>query len=201
MTSADGGFDVAPPSWRGDIDGAADLVEEIARIRGFDHLPMDQMPREDVVAKPSLSPAQARLFRLRRALATRGLMEAVTFSFLSGDDSVRFGGGADNLKLVNPISADLSVMRPSILPNLLSASARNQDRGEADAAMFEVGPVFLGDAPEDQRTAATGIRHGGTAPREWHGSSRAIDVFDARADAEAALAALGVKLAGVQVKA
>ena len=92
-------------------------------------------------------------------------------------------------------------MRPSILPNLLSASARNQDRGEADAAMFEVGPVFLGDAPEDQRTAATGIRHGGTAPREWHGSSRAIDVFDARADAEAALAGLGVKLAGVQVKA
>ena len=201
VTSADGGFDVAPPSWRGDIDGAADLVEEVARIRGFDHLPMDHMPREDVVAKPSLSPAQARLFRLRRALATRGLMEAVTFSFLSGDDAVRFGGGADNLKLVNPISADLSVMRPSILPNLLSASARNQDRGEADAAMFEVGPVFLGDAPEDQRTAATGIRHGGTAPREWHGSSRAIDVFDARADAEAALAGLGVKLAGVQVKA
>ena len=201
VTSADGGFDVAPPSWRGDIDGAADLVEEIARIRGFDHLPMDHMPREDVVAKPSLSPAQARLFRLRRALATRGLMEAVTFSFLSGDDAVRFGGGADNLKLVNPISADLSVMRPSILPNLLSASARNQDRGEADAAMFEVGPVFLGDTLEDQRTAATGIRHGGTAPREWHGSSRAIDVFDARADAEAALAALGVKLAGVQVKA
>ena len=142
VTSADGGFDVAPPSWRGDIDGAADLVEEIARIRGFDHLPMDHMPREDVVAKPSLSPAQARLFRLRRALATRGLMEAVTFSFLSEDDAVRFGGGAENLKLVNPISADLSVMRPSILPNLLSASARNQDRGEADSAMFEVGRSF-----------------------------------------------------------
>ena len=162
---------------------------------------MDHLPREDVVAKPSLSPAQARLFRLRRALATRGLMEAVTFSFLSEDDAARFDGGADSLKLVNPISADLSVMRPSILPNLLSAAARNQDRGEADAAMFEVGPIFLGDAPEDQRIAATAIRHGGTAPREWHGSARAIDVFDARADAEAALAALGVKLAGVQVKA
>ena len=201
VTPADGGFDVAPPAWRGDIDGAADLVEEIGRIRGFDHLPMEHLPREDVVAKPSLSLAQARLFRLRRALATRGLMEAVTFSFLSEDDATRFGGGAENLKLVNPISADLSVMRPSILPNLLSAAARNQDRGEADAAMFEVGPVFPGDAPEDQRTAATGIRHGGTAPREWHGSARAIDLFDARADAEAALAALGVKLAGVQVKA
>mgnify|MGYP001252913863 FL=1 len=201
VTVVDGGFDVAPPPWRGDIDGAADLVEEIARIRGFDHLPMDHLPRHDVVAKPSLSLAQARLFQLRRALATRGLMEAVTFSFLSADDAACFGGGADSLKLVNPISADLSVMRPSILPNLLSAAARNQDRGEPDAAMFEVGPVFLGDAPEDQRTAATGIRHGGTAPREWHSSARAIDVFDARADAEAALAALGVKLAGVQVKA
>ena len=200
VSAAEGGINVAPPAWRGDIDGAADLVEEIARIRGFDHLPMDHLPREDVVAKPSLSPAQARLFRLRRALAGRGLMEAVTFSFLSEDDAVRFGGGADSLKLVNPISADLSVMRPSILPNLLSAAARNQDRGEADAAMFEVGPIFLGDAPEEQRIAATGIRHGVTAPREWHASSRAIDVFDARADAEAALAALGIKLAGVQVR-
>ena len=200
VTAAEGGLDVAPPSWRGDIDGAADLVEEVARIRGFDQLPMDHLPRADVVAKPSLSPAQARLFRLRRALATRGLTEAVTFSFLSEADAAVFGGGAANLKLVNPISADLSVMRPSILPNLLSAAARNQDRGEPDAAMFEIGPVFLGDAPESQRTAATGMRHGGTAPREWHGSARTIDVFDARADAEAALAALGVKLAGVQVK-
>ena len=200
VSTAEGGFDVTPPPWRGDIDGAADLVEEIARIRGFDHLPMDHLPRDEVVAKPSLSPAQARLFRLRRALAGRGLMEAVTFSFLGRDDAVRFGGGDDSLTLVNPISADLSVMRPSILPNLLSAAARNQDRGEGDAAMFEVGPVFLGDAPEDQRTAATGLRHGGTAPREWHGAMREVDVFDARADAEAALAALGVKLAGVQVQ-
>jgi phenylalanyl-tRNA synthetase beta chain len=200
VSAADGGVDVEPPAWRGDIDGAADLVEEIARIRGFDHLPMAHLPREDVVAKPSLSPAQARLFRLRRALAGRGLMEAVTFSFLSEDDAARFDGGAENLKLVNPISADLSVMRPSILPNLLAATVRNQDRGEADAAMFEVGPVFLGDAPEDQRTAATGIRHGNMAPREWHGSARQIDVFDARADAEAALAALGVKIGGLQVQ-
>ncbi|MEK9552141.1 MAG: phenylalanine--tRNA ligase subunit beta, partial [Alphaproteobacteria bacterium] len=199
VSAATGGFDVAPPPWRGDIDGAADLVEEIARIRGFEHLPMDHLPRDEVVAKPSLSPAQARLFRLRRMLAGRGLMEAVTFSFLSEADAVRFGGGGAALTLVNPISADLSVMRPSILPNLLAAAARNQDRGEPDAAMFEVGPVFLGDAPEDQRTAATGLRHGSTAPREWHGVMREVDVFDARADAEAALAALGIKLAGVQV--
>jgi phenylalanyl-tRNA synthetase beta chain len=179
-----------PPIW----------LRKSPRIRGFDHLPMEHLPRDEVVASRHCSPAQARLFRLRRALAGRGLMEAVTFSFLGKDDAVRFGGGADALTLVNPISADLSVMRPSILPNLLSAAARNQDRGEGDAAMFEVGPVFLGDAPEDQRTAATGLRHGDTAPREWHGAMREVDVFDARADAEAALAALGIKLAGVQVQ-
>jgi phenylalanyl-tRNA synthetase beta chain len=103
---------------------------------------MAHLPREDVVAKPSLSPAQARLFRLRRALAGRGLMEAVTFSFLSEDDAARFDGGADSLKLVNPISADLSVMRPSILPNLLAATVRNQDRGEADAGDVRGGAGF-----------------------------------------------------------
>lgn len=197
----DGGWQVSPPAWRGDIDGAADLVEEIGRIHGYDNLTMAHLPREHVVAQPSLSPAQARLFRTRRALAGCGLMEAVTFSFLSESYAQAFGGGADHLKLVNPISADLSVMRPSILPNLLAAAARNQDRGEADVAMFEVGPVFLGDQPDEQRTACSGIRHGATAPREWHGAMRKTDVFDAKADAEAALAALGVRSAGLQTVA
>jgi phenylalanyl-tRNA synthetase beta chain len=199
VAAGDGEWTVSPPPWRGDIDGAADLVEEIGRIHGYEHLPMDHLPREHVVAQPSLNPAQARQFRLRRALASRGLMEAVTFSFLSGPQAAAFGGGAANLTLVNPISADLSVMRPSILPNLLAAAARNQDRGEADVNLFEVGPVFLGDAPDDQRTACSGIRHGTTAIREWHGNQRKVDVFDAKADAEAALAALGIRLAGVQV--
>jgi phenylalanyl-tRNA synthetase beta chain len=125
-------------------------------------------------------------------------MEAVTFSFLSESHAQAFGGGAEHLKLVNPISADLSDMRPSILPNLLAAAARNQDRGEADVAMFEIGPVFLGDKPDEQRTACSGIRHGASAPREWHGTMRKIDVFDAKADAEAALAALGIRAAGIQ---
>lgn len=201
VAAGDGGWTVSPPPWRGDIDGAADLVEEIGRIYGYDHLPMDHLPREHVVAQPSLNPAQARQFRLRRALASRGLMEAVTFSFLSEPQAVAFGGGAANLTLVNPISADLSVMRPSILPNLLAAAARNQDRGDADVYLFEVGPVFLGDAPEDQRTACSGLRHGATAIREWHGTQRRVDVFDAKADAEAALAALGVRTGGLQVRA
>ena len=199
VKNVDGGMDVSPPSWRGDIDGAADLVEEIGRIHGYDNLPMAHLPREHVVAQPSLNPAQARQFRARRALAGRGLMEAVTFSFLSEGQAKAFGGGAAALQLVNPISADLSVMRPSILPNLLSAAARNQDRGEPDSTFFEIGPVFLGDMPEDQRTACAGIRHGATAPREWHGVSRKVDVFDAKADAEAALAALGVRVASLQV--
>jgi phenylalanyl-tRNA synthetase beta chain len=114
VAAGDGEWTVSPPPWRGDIDGAADLVEEIGRIHGYEHLPMDHLPREHVVAQPSLNPAQARQFRLRRALASRGLMEAVTFSFLSGPQAAAFGGGAANLTLVNPISADLSVMRPSI---------------------------------------------------------------------------------------
>lgn len=195
-----GGVTASPPPWRGDIDGAADLVEEIARIHGFEKLPMQHLPREHVVAQPSLSPVQARQFRLRRALAGAGLMEAVTFSFHGESEAKAFGGGAEALQLVNPISADLSVMRPSILPNLLTAVARNQDRGESDIALFEVGPIFLGDKPEDQRTACAGLRHGATAPREWQNVGRPIDVFDAKGDAEAALAALGVRTGSLQVQ-
>jgi len=199
VRDCDGGWIVSPPPWRGDIDGAADLVEEIARIHGFDHLPLAHLPRSQAVAQPALSPAQARQFRLRRALAGRGLMEAVTFSFLSESQAHACGGGDDTLRLVNPISADLAVMRPSILPNLLAAAARNQDRGEVDSALFEVGPVFPGDSPEAQRTACAGIRHGATGSREWHHVGRPVDVFDAKSDAEAALAALGIRNASLQV--
>jgi len=196
-----GGWQVSPPAWRGDIDGAADLVEEVSRIFGFDHLPMTHLPREHVVAQPAVNAKQARPLRLRRALAERGLTEAVTFSFLAEKEAVIFGGGDASLKLVNPISAELSFMRPSALPNLLSAAARNQDRGEADVALFEIGPVFLGDEPDQQRIAAAAIRHGAMAPREWHGSRRMVDLFDAKADAEAALAVLGVRRGSLQVEA
>jgi phenylalanyl-tRNA synthetase beta chain len=192
------GWQVSPPAWRGDIDGAADLVEEIARIHGFDNLPMMHLEREQVVAQPAVNAAQARPLRLRRALAGRGLTEAVTFSFLAETEAVMFGGGDASLRLVNPISADLSVMRPSALPNLLAAAARNQDCGEADVALFEIGPVFLGDAPEHQRMAVAAIRHGTTGPREWHGTRRNVDLFDAKADAEAALATAGVRQASLQ---
>ena len=192
---------VTPPSWRGDIDGSADLVEEIARIHGFNHLPVTALPRAQAVSQPVVNAAQLRPLRLRRALAERGLMEAVTFSFLAPKEAGLFGGGDASLTLVNPISAELSVMRPSALPNLLRAAVRNQDRGEADSAMFEVGPIFLGVNPADQRTACAGMRHGHTAPRDWHNQRRVVDVFDAKADAEAALNVLGVRRTSLVVDA
>ena len=199
LSDSANGWQVSPPPWRGDIDGSADLVEEIARIFGFDHLPMEHLPRKHVIAQPAVNAKQARPLRLRRALAGRGLTEAVTFSFLAKKEAVMFGGGDASLKLVNPISSDLSFMRPSALPNLLSAAARNQDRGEFDLAIFEVGPVFLGDEPDQQRTAVAAIRCGSSGPKEWHGVRRATDIFDAKADAEVALSVLGVRQGSLQV--
>ncbi|MGC6485320.1 MAG: phenylalanine--tRNA ligase subunit beta [Candidatus Puniceispirillales bacterium] len=191
-------WQVAPPPWRGDIDGAADLVEELVRINGYDTIPEVSLPRLSVVAAPAVDAAGKRPHTLRRLLAQRGMMEAVTFSFLDHATAARFDGGAESLRLVNPISTDLDTMRPSIMPNLLAAMGRNAARGETDAAMFEVGPVFPGDAAEDQRTHATGLRHGMTTPREWHATARAVDWADAKADAIAVLAALGVNTASLQ---
>ena len=156
------------------------------------------MPELAVVGRPAVDAERKRPHTLRRMLAGRGLMEAVTFSFLDSGTARRFGGGDERLRLVNPISTDLDTMRPSIIPNLLAAAGRNAARGEPDVALFEVGPVFPGDGPEEQRTAAAGIRHGMTAPRNWHGTDREVDWADAKADAIAALAALGVNTSGLQ---
>ena len=194
-------WQVAPPPWRGDIDGAADLVEELVRINGYDTIPEVSLPRLSVVAAPAVTPAGKRPHTLRRLLAGRGMMEAVTFSFLDQATAARFDGGDESVRLVNPISTDLDTMRPSIMPNLLAAVARNAARGEADAAMFEIGPVFPGDTAEDQRIHATGLRHGITAPRQWNGTSRNVDWADAKADAMAVLAALGVNTASLQTVA
>ena len=194
-------WQVSPPPWRGDIDGAADLVEEVIRVHGFDSIPETALPEPAVVGQPAVDAAQKRPHTLKRLLAGRGMMEAVTFSFLDQASARRFGGGGEALRLVNPISTDLDTMRPSILPNLMAAAARNAARGEPDAALFEVGPVYPGDGPGDQRTMAAGIRCGMTAPRNWHGTSRGVDWADAKADAMAALAALGVATDGLRSKA
>ena len=194
---------VLSPSWRPDIEGKADLVEEIIRIAGLDRIEPKPLPRLAAVAKPVLTVIQRRTRAAKRALASRGLMEAVTWSFIPHDDAVLFGGGGPGLALANPIASDLSDMRPSLVPGLLRAAQRNADRGYPDVALFEVGQCFADDQPEGQSIRATAIRRGSArhagSGRHWDGAAGPVDVFEAKADALALLAALGVPTGGLQV--
>ncbi|WP_281926227.1 phenylalanine--tRNA ligase subunit beta [Roseibium album] len=194
---------VAAPSWRPDIEGKADLVEEVVRILGLDRVPLTPLPRTGTVGQKVLTTGQIRRNRTRRALATRGFNEAVTWSFISKPQAELFGGGSAALELANPISPEMSDMRPSLLPGLLSAAQRNADRGFGDVALFEVGQVFQDDTPEGQKMVAAGVRRGTAklqgASRHWSGSSTGVDVYDAKADAEAALAAIGAPVEKLQV--
>jgi phenylalanyl-tRNA synthetase beta chain len=201
VTEQAGTLIVEPPSWRGDIEGEADLVEEVLRIHGYDSIPAVPLPRDTAMPKPALTPAQRRVDFVRRTLASRGLVEAVTFSFLPREQAELFGAAPDALRLVNPISADLDQMRPSILPNLLSAAQRNADRGFADGALFEIGPQYRNDTPEGQDLAAAGVRTGRTGPKRWDDPGRPVDAFLAKADALAALAAAGAPIDNLQVEA
>ncbi|MBA5775858.1 phenylalanine--tRNA ligase subunit beta [Stappia sp. F7233] len=186
---------VAPPSWRPDIEGKADLVEEVMRIAGVDLIPSTPLSRGTHVGQKVLTTGQIRRNHARRALAVRGLKEAVTWSFISREQAEAFDGGASVLKLANPISSDMSDMRPSLIPGLAAAAQRNADRGYADVALFEIGQVFADDTPEGQAMVAAGIRKGTAimsgAGRHWSGNAPEVTVFDARADAEAVLAAIG----------
>ncbi len=194
-------FNVEPPSWRADIEGEACLVEEVLRVHGYDAIPAESLPHDGAVPAPALTPAQRRAGMVRRTLAARGLVEAVSFSFLALKDAILFGGGDPNLKLMNPISADLDVMRPSILPNLLAAVRRNADRGLPDVALFELGPRYRDDTPEGQDLMASGIRAGAVRRKSWDEPPRPASAFDAKADALAALAAAGVSAETVQLEA
>ena len=196
-----GALRVTVPSWRGDLELTADLAEEVPRIHGYDHIPAVPVTRDTPLPKPALTPAQRRTGFVRRTLAARGLVEALTFSFMPGGLARRFGGGLDALRLINPISADLDQMRPSILPNLLTAAQRNADRGVANAALFEVGPQYRDDKPDGQNLVAAGIRVGRTGPKLWDDPGRAVDAFLAKADAFAALAAAGASAESLQVSA
>jgi len=184
-------LDVSVPTWRSDIVGEACLVEEIVRVHGYDKLSMVSLPRPGAIPHPALSSDQRRRADARRALASRGLVEAVTLSFMPADDAALFGGGSDDLVLVNPISSELGVMRPSILPNLIAAAGRNADMGVGDCPLFEIGPQFHSDEPEGQDMVACGLRSGRSGRRNWAEPSRPVDAFDAKADALAALAAAG----------
>ena len=193
---------VAVPSWRSDVHGKADIVEEIVRIVGVDQVPMTPFERGEAPRKPVLKPMQLRTRRAKRALAARGMVEAVTWSFISQPQAELFGGGKRELSLANPIASDLSDMRPSLLPGLIAAAQANSDRGFSDVALFEVGQVFKGDQPEDQFTAAAGVRHGFSSSaglgRNWSGSATA-SLFDAKADAFAVLSAAGAPVSALQV--
>jgi phenylalanyl-tRNA synthetase beta chain len=196
--SRDGdGLRASPPSWRPDIRGEADLVEEIARIASMTKLQSRPLPPTGDC--PALPAGLARARAVRRTLAAAGLAECVTYSFCAQAQAALFGGGGDALALDNPISSDLSHMRPSPLPNLLAAAARNQARGQGEIALFEVGPAFDGGEPGEQRDVAAGLRAGATAPRDWTGARRPVDLWDARADAEAALSACGVAVDKLQI--
>ena len=193
---------VAVPSWRSDVHGKADIVEEIVRIFGVDKVAMTPFERGDTPRKPVLKPLQLRTRRAKRALAARGMVEAVTWSFIAKPQAELFGGGKTELALANPIASDLSDMRPSLLPGLVAAAQANSDRGFPDVALFEVGQVFLGDGPDDQLTAASGVRHGfassqGTG-RHWSGSATAT-ALDAKADAFAVLSAAGAPMQALQI--
>jgi len=191
------------PSWRPDITGPCDLVEEVVRLIGVDQVRAAPMSREAGVARPVLTEAQRRQRLTRRVLAARGLIEAVTWSFVTPEHARLFGGGKDELTLSNPISTELAEMRPSLLLGLITAAQRNRDRGFADGALFELGQAYRGAQPEDQFAAASGVRFGRSAlsasGRHWSGEAPAADIFAAKADAVAALTALGIDQASLAV--
>ncbi|MBN8532979.1 MAG: phenylalanine--tRNA ligase subunit beta [Rhizobiales bacterium] len=192
---------VAVPSWRPDIEAKADIVEEITRIVGVDSVPLVPIQRVDEVHKPVLTLLQTRTRLSKRALALRGMVEAVTWSFIPHAQARLMGGGKPELRLANPIAADLSDMRPSLLPGLVAASNRNADRGYPDVALFEVGQVFLGAGENDQRMVAAGLRRGlAGGSRHWSGSTE-VTLEDVKADVMALLAALNIPTGGLQVKA
>ncbi|MEP3052817.1 phenylalanine--tRNA ligase subunit beta [Ascidiaceihabitans sp.] len=180
------------PSWRPDVQGEADLVEEVARIASLTKLKGVPLPRlTDGVSKPVMTPMQRREQMARRTAAALGYNECVTYTFIDQASAALFGGGDDATMLENPISSDMSHMRPALLPGLLQAAARNQARGFQDVALFEVGPAFHGGEPGEQHNLVTGLLVGRTGPKDLHGASRDVDVFDIKADAEAVLAAMG----------
>ncbi|MVA96843.1 phenylalanine--tRNA ligase subunit beta [Nitratireductor sp. CAU 1489] len=193
------------PSWRPDVDGKADLVEEVMRIHGVNRIAPAPLPQTTAVGSRILTTLQNRTRAARRALAVRGMMEAVTWSFIPERHAALFGGGAPALKLSNPIAADMSDMRPSLLPGLIAAAQRNADRGFGDIALFEVSGTYQGDRPEDQRRVAGGIRRGTAtlegAGRHWAGNAASVGVFDAKADALAALEAAGAPVDKLTIEA
>ncbi|SFX57122.1 phenylalanyl-tRNA synthetase beta subunit [Paracoccus pantotrophus] len=180
------------PSWRPDVQGSADLVEELARIASLTKLQGQPLPRPQAgVPQPVLTPLQRREQAARRMAAALGYNECVTYSFIDHKAAALFGGGSEAVRIENPISSEMTHMRPDLLPGLLAAAARNQARGFADLALFECGPVFSGGEPGEQDLHLSGILVGANAARDPYASRRKVDIYDAKADAEAVLQAIG----------
>jgi phenylalanyl-tRNA synthetase beta chain len=222
------GVTVNVPSWRNDIasrDGAlaqnpelpaeraaaaaegcaaiepeCDLLEEVLRLRGLDAVPPVSLPVSSPVPLPSLTPRQTRSVLARRVLAARGMLDCVSFGFMDGKVAALFGETPAALRLENPIAADLDQMRPTPLASLMTAAGRNAARGYPDVALAEIGAAYRDITPAGQAAVAAGIRTGGT-PRHWAVPARAVDAMDAKGDALAVLAALGVPMAAVTVTA
>jgi len=199
---------VSVPSWRPDVDGKADLVEEVMRIHGVDSIKPQALPSFGTVNTKILTTLQIRTRLAKRALASRAMLEAVTWSFISAEQAALFGGGSEALKLVNPIAADMSDMRPSLLPTLLTAAQRNADKGFGDVAIFEVSGTYENDTPAGQRRVAGGVRRGTASMngsgRLWSnqakGGGKPVDVYDAKADALAVIEACGLPMGNVQIE-
>ncbi len=190
-------WNVIVPTWRRDVHGSADLVEEVVRIHGIDKVPSTPLPRADGVARPTATPEQMIERKARRAAAARGLNEAVTWSFISESEAAKVGGGdwtTSSWILANPISEDMKVMRPSLLPGLLAAAQRNADRGATSIRLFEVGRRYFrkADGTSDEKLTLGFVLAGDKAPRSWlAGKASGFGPFDAKAEVLAILAAAG----------
>lgn len=191
-------YQIHVPEWRADIDGSADLVEEVMRLKGLDAVPTVPLPRAPGVARRTLSLPQRRERTLRRTLAAAGLHEAITYAFISDDDAQAFLPEGAPIALANAISSDMTSMRPSLLPGLLRAAGRNLDRGLASVSLFEIGRVFLGSGPKDQPVQAAALLAGNSSPRSWRGPSDSYDAFDAKALALEGLKAVGAPVDKLQ---
>ncbi len=191
VVSVDNFWEITPPTWRPDIDGVADVVEEIIRVNGYDQIPAIKLQRTNYIAKPSMMIKHRQAFFASRTLASRGYNEVITFSFLNKTMAELFNGGKKALNLVNPISSELTDMRPSILPTLLLAVQKNVNIGTQDLSFFEVGPIFIGDCPDQQKNTIAGIRYGDKVKKDWKKEVVQYDFYDIKLDVIKTLEAIG----------
>ena len=191
-------WSIIPPSWRPDIDGVSDIVEEIIRVNGYDYIPSIKLPRKNYIAKPAMTIKHRQTSIASKILANRGYSEVITFSFLNEVMAKQFNGGIKELVLVNPISSELTHMRPSVIPTLLVAAQRNLNVGIDTLSFFEVGPIFKGDKPDDQISTISGLRLGTKVKRDWKNSSKDFDFYDVKLDVLKTLEAIGANVNSLQ---